>query len=259
MLALLSPAKKLNTEDPLPTDAHSQPAMIAEAQALAERARRLSAADLKRLMGISDDLAQTNVARFRAFQPPFDLSNARQAVFLFAGDVYQGLDAYSLDRAGLDYAQAHLRILSGLYGLLRPLDLAQPYRLEMGTRIATDRADDLYGFWDGRIADCLAEDLKDRRHRVLINLASNEYFKAVQPKRLGVPVITPVFQEVRDGVPRQISFFAKKARGTMARDMIDRRLDDPEDLKGFNRDGYGYRPDLSSETKWVFTRPDSRT
>ena len=255
MLAVLSPAKKLDTETPLPSDVHSQPRLIKQAAQLARAARKLKSQDLKNLMGISDDLADLNVARFKAFDPDFDLSNARQAMYLFNGDVYQGLDAYSLEGDALDYAQDHLRILSGLYGVLRPLDLAQPYRLEMGIRFKTTKADDLYGYWGETIAKQLAGDLDDG---VLVNLASNEYFKAVKPKALKARIITPTFKEMREGQPRQISFFAKKARGLMARYMIDQRLSDADGLKDFDSDGYGFRADLSKGDTWVFTRPDSR-
>jgi uncharacterized protein len=217
-------------------------------------AARLSADDLARLMDISDKLASLNHARFRAFSAEHGPDNARPALLAFKGDVYLGLEAETLDAAGLSRANQRLRILSGLYGLLRPLDLMQPYRLEMGTALSTSRGKTLYAFWENRIADLLAADLADHDDPTLINLASQEYFGAVKPERLPGRVIACHFKEVREGEPKIISFFAKKARGAMARFIIDGALDRPDGCKDFAWGGYGFAPRLSDETNWVFTR-----
>ncbi|MGF1606208.1 MAG: peroxide stress protein YaaA [Rhodothalassiaceae bacterium] len=256
MLVLLSPAKRLDGERPPVTDRYSQPRLLEQAQQLAQAGARLTPAQFQGLTGVSDRLADLNVQRFKAFSPPFDLNNARQAIFLFRGDVYQGLDADNLDEDALAFAQEHLRILSGLYGVLRPLDLIQPYRLEMGTRFQVNGAGSLYDFWGGQITDLLEQDLNGAA--ALVNLASNEYFKAVDEKRLTTRLITPVFTELRNGKPTQISFFAKKARGLMARFILVNRIEDPEGLKAFDDEGYRFRADLSQGHRWMFTRPDSR-
>ena len=259
MLTILSPAKRLDAETPPTTDRHSQPAFLDDARRLADRAAALNAADLKSLMGVSDGIADLNVRRFQAFSPPFDLSNAKQAVMMFQGDVYQGLDADSLSEADLCFAQDHVRILSGLYGLLRPLDLMQPYRLEMGTKFRNDRGEDLYAFWGGRLGAALAENPKI--NGVLVNLASKEYASAVDRsvlERYNIRVVTPSFYEMRDGQPKMLAFHAKKARGLMTRFVIEQRIDRPEGLQDFDWQGYRYRADLSEPGKPVFTRPDSR-
>lgn len=209
-------------------------------------------------MKLSDSLAQLTHARFQQFSPPFTQANAKPAILAFRGDVYQGLDADSLDAGARDHAQKHLRILSGLYGLLRPFDLMQPYRLEMGTRFRTDHAADLYGFWGDKIAKALNADMKEVGASCLINLASREYVKAVDKKALVAPMITLDFREMRDGEARMIGFFAKKARGVMARFIAENRLTKPADLKEFSVDGYEFAPALSDERVWTFLRPDSR-
>lgn len=254
MLAVISPAKKLDFETPPTTKKHTQPAFIDDAATLAAKACGLSRAKLKSLMGISDDLADVNYRRFQAFKPPFTLDNAKQAALAFAGDTYVGLDAPTLKADDLQYAQGHLRILSGLYGLLRPLDLIQPYRLEMGSKFPVDGKANLYEFWNGRIAEAINAATAKQQDRTLINLASNEYIKAVDRKALAGPVITPVFKEVRDGQAKVLGFVAKRARGTMARWIIENRIDDPERLKEFDAAGYQYRPELSKGENWVFTR-----
>jgi cytoplasmic iron level regulating protein YaaA (DUF328/UPF0246 family) len=254
MLTVISPAKTLDYETPLVTDAFTQPTQLTQSRKLIRRLRELGSDDLSRLMKISDNLAELNRQRFRKWKTPFKPDNARQALFAFKGDVYLGLDAYSLDTDSVDYAQQHLRILSGLYGLLRPLDLMQPYRLEMGTRLNTDAGSNLYQFWDERITRALNQELKQAGSKQLINLASNEYFKAVKPKLLKAEIITPTFREYHKGEYRFISFSAKKARGLMSRYLIDQRIDEPEGLKDFNYDGYGYNPALSKDSNWVFTR-----
>ena len=254
MLTLISPAKTLDYETPTITEEFTQPTQLAQSRKLIRRLRELGSDELARMMSISDNLAELNRKRFRQWKTPFKPENARQALFAFKGDVYLGLDAYSLDEAGLDFAQQHLRILSGLYGLLRPLDLMQPYRLEMGTRLSTETGSNLYQFWDDRITRALNQELQQSDSSSLINLASNEYFKVIKPARLKAEVITPAFREWRKGEYRFISFSAKKARGLMSRYMIDQRIDQPEGLKDFDYEGYRFNPKLSSAGDWVFTR-----
>jgi len=252
MLILISPAKNLNF-DPLDKDLEAtQPAFLKETRQLAKTAKALSKGQLKRLMNLSDKLTDLNYERFQAFKTPFTIDNAKPAALAFAGDVYQGLEASTMKSADLDWAQDHLRILSGLYGLLRPLDLIQPYRLEMGRPLKTEKADNLYGFWQDKLTRQVNKDLNGSQ--TLVNLASNEYFGAIDPAKVKGDIITPQFKEIRDGKARFISFTAKKARGTMARYIIDKRIDDPEELKGFKRDGYRFNKSLSKGNNWVFTR-----
>jgi len=254
MLTVLSPAKTLDYESPTATDAHSQPAHLTQSRKLVRRLRELSAADLKRMMKVSDELAELNQQRFKRWKTPFKPDNARQALFAFKGDVYLGLDAYSMDSSDLDFAQEHLRILSGLYGLLRPLDLMQPYRLEMGMRLDTEQGSNLYQFWGERITGSLNEDLKQSGSAALINLASGEYFKSIKPAKLKAEIITPAFRDYKNGEYKFIQFFAKKARGLMARYVIDKRIDDPQGLKDFDYEGYRFNKSLSTGSDWVFTR-----
>lgn len=255
MLLVISPAKKLDFESENLSSATMPPRFLSQAKKLAAKARKLKSQDLQSMMGISEQLADLNVARFKAFKPPFTPANARPAIDAFQGDVYIGFDAKSLDDVGREFANNHMRILSGLYGLLNPLDLMQAYRLEMGTRFANERGKNLYEFWGDRLAKAIDNDLSGHQHPVLINLASNEYFKAVPVKVLKAPVITPVFQDVKEGRARVISFLAKKARGTMARYVVDNEITDPEDLKKFNGGGYTYSEADSTDTRWVFKRP----
>lgn len=253
MLAVVSPAKKLDFS-PAPADLPvSRPALMADTEELMAVARTLTRADIARLMKISPDLAELNYQRFQAFELPFSPDNAKPAALAFAGDTYVGLDAPSLTRDELIHAQDHLRILSGLYGLLRPLDLIQPYRLEMGTRLANGRGADLYAFWGGRLTEALNAAMAESGG-VLVNLASEEYFKAVQVKGLKGRLICPVFKEVKLGQARIVGLMAKRARGMMARFIIRNRPTDPEYLKSFRDGGYIFRPELSDETRWEFTR-----
>lgn len=258
MLAVLSPAKRLDFETPLPPVGATQPRLADRAARLAENARGIDAAGWKSLMKLSDTLAERTARRFADFEPAHHEGNARPALYAFQGDVYQGLDADSLDDAAIAHAQAHIRILSGLYGVLRPLDLMQPYRLEMGTRFGGGEARDLYGFWGGDIADLLADDLRESGGGPLVNLASREYFKAVETARLGAAVLNVDFRELRDGEPRIIAFHAKRARGMMARFICENGITGVEALKDFSADGYRYRADLSTDSHLVFLRPDSR-
>jgi cytoplasmic iron level regulating protein YaaA (DUF328/UPF0246 family) len=255
MLMVISPAKSLDFTPAGPHVPASTPAMAADTAELAKVARRLSRADLKRLMGISDNLALLNYERFQAFDAEGE--DGVQAAMAFDGDVYDGLKARTLDKAGLARAQKHLRILSGLYGLLRPLDVIQPYRLEMGTRLKTRRGQSLYDFWGERIARALDEAADGAPGEpVLINLASQEYFGAVDRKALKLRVITCHFREKKGGdEPKLISFYAKKARGLMARFALDQRIDRAEGLKDFTVAGYGFDRAASGAEDWVFIRP----
>lgn len=250
MLIVVSPAKKL---DMTPSDrvAPTRPAFAAEAEALAEVARGLTVEELKKLMHISDNLARLNAERFR----DFGTMPEKPAALAFAGDTYTGLEAKTLDPEEMEWAQAHLRILSGLYGLLRPRDAIQPYRLEMGSRLRTARGASLYDWWGSRIAKALNAQARAVGADTLVNCASQEYFGAVDAGALKLRVITPVFLEERDGNARIVSFFAKKARGAMARYIIQNRLTDPEALRDFDSGGYAFEPDLSEGDRWAFVRP----
>lgn len=251
---MISPAKRLDFSPPSVEVAATRPRFDTDTTELVEVARRQTRADLKRLMSISDDLAELNFQRFKAFNP-LRRKDQLPAAFAFAGDVYQGLAARDLTAEDLDWAQGRLRILSGLYGLLRPLDRIQPYRLEMGSRLRTERGATLYDFWDGKIAERLTGDARGHADKTLVNLASQEYFGAVDARALKLPVLTIQFREADEtGDSRIISFFAKKARGLMARWAIQNRVEDRDTLKGFDVDGYGFQPDASSDHEWIFTR-----
>lgn len=254
MIIVLSPAKSLDFETPYRADALTQPAFLDDSRKLVERLRRLSADDLAALMELSDKLAELNVARYRAWSTPFTPQNAKPALLAFDGDVYDGFAAKTLTPAGLAFAQQHLRILSGLYGLLRPLDLIQPYRLEMGRPLANPRGKDLYAFWGGRLTEAVNAALEESAAPALINLASAEYFRALQPKKLARPVIQPVFEDWSGGRFKVVSFHAKRARGLLARHAIGKKLRDPQALKKFAGEGYAFAPEASSETTWVFRR-----
>jgi hypothetical protein len=252
MLIVLSPAKALDFTDP-PAAPVSMPQLGDQTAELAKAAKRLRTIDLKRMMSLSDTLAKLNRERFQAFDPLSE--EGLQAAFAFNGDVYQGLKARELDRKGLAWAQDHVRILSGLYGVLRPLDAIQPYRLEMGVRIKTRRGQSLYDFWGPRIAQALNAAAAGQKDRTLVNCASEEYFGAVDRAALNLPVVTCRFLEEKDGEARILSFFAKRARGSMARFAIDNRLERAADLKAFDRDGYRFASDRSSAEEFTFVRP----
>lgn len=254
MLMVVSPAKNLDYKTPLKVSAHSQPALMAQTEPLLARCQQLTPADLSSLMGISDKLALLNAERFASFELPFTADNARPAAFAFNGDVYAGLDAGSMSEADIAFAQAHLRILSGLYGVLKPLDLMQPYRLEMGTKLATESGNNLYEYWGHTITDHLNETLATHDTQVVVNLASTEYFSAVKPKGLNAHIITPVFKDEKNGKVKIISFYAKKARGMMARYIIDKRIDTVDKLSEFDEAGYRFAPEQSSDTELVFVR-----
>lgn len=255
MLTLLSPAKKLDGR-PVSTElAPTEPALMDQTRTLMKTTRRLKKGDLADLMKLSDKLATLNHERFQSWEASHTVDNALPAVLTFAGDVYQGLDARSLDDEGLAWAQERLVILSGLYGVLRPLDLIQPYRLEMGTRLKTRRGASLYDFWSDRLAKALNAQLADHEDPTIVNLASNEYFSAVPRKALRHPVLDIRFQDVSDGKARTISFYAKRARGAMARWIVDNRIDRHEALKEAEIDGYRFDAKASAPRDWVFRRP----
>ncbi|HEV3425453.1 MAG TPA: peroxide stress protein YaaA [Paraburkholderia sp.] len=256
MIIVLSPAKSLDYETPPHVKKHTIPDFVDDAAELIGGLRRLSPQQIATLMSISDPLAQLNFQRYAEWSPEFDTRNAKQAVLAFNGDVYEGFDAKTLSSADLDFAQKHVRVLSGLYGLLRPLDLLQPYRLEMGTRLANARGKDLYAFWGERITQALNAQLKKNAGatRVLVNCASGEYFKSVKPKLLDAPVITPVFEDWKGGRYKIISFHAKRARGLMARYAVENRLDAPGQLKGFEGEGYAFDTEASNDSTYVFRR-----
>lgn len=257
MLIVISPAKTLDYETPPVTKKHSNPDYLSDSQELINRARRYSPLDIAEIMGVSMKLAELNCQRFSDWEQPFTLTNAKQAALAFKGDVYTGLDAETLTDKDFQFAQKHLRILSGLYGLLRPLDLMQAYRLEMGRKIETDRGKNLYEFWGSQITDGLNKQLKLNKSQNLVNLASVEYFKSVKIDQLNAEVITPVFKEYKNGGYRIIGVYAKKARGLMSRYIIENKILDVEGIKGFTVDGYEYNPSLTVANNWVFSRKQS--
>jgi cytoplasmic iron level regulating protein YaaA (DUF328/UPF0246 family) len=252
MLIVLSPAKSLDLESPSTTTDHSTPDFIPQAAKLVDVLRAYSPAGIAELMDLSDSLAMLNVSRYAHWSE--DHAEARQAIMSFNGDVYAGLDARTLAATEIDYAQRHVRILSGLYGLLRPLDRMHPYRLEMGTRLKNPRGSNLYAFWGDSVTEALNAQLRETQAHALVNLASEEYFKSVKPKLLAAPVITPVFEDWKNGKYKIISFFAKRARGLMARYAAQQGIRDPERLKEFDVDGYAFDAAASGEHTWVFRR-----
>jgi len=256
MLMVVSPAKSLDFETRPGTRKFSQPEFLKESNALVKDLRKLEPDDLSELMDISPSLAEENHRRFANWHTPFDLKNSKQAIFAFKGDVYLGLQAEDFGTADLNFAQKHLRILSGLYGVLRPLDLMQPYRLEMGRKFGGNGAKTLYEFWGAKLTDQLNADFESQssKKNVLINLASNEYFNSIQTKGLDAEIITPVFKDWSNGKYRIVSFFAKKARGQMAAHIIKNRLQSPAKLKDFAVDGYRFDPEESTDNKLVFKR-----
>ncbi|QVI86884.1 peroxide stress protein YaaA [Pseudomonas viridiflava] len=254
MLMVISPAKTLDFETPPTTKRFTQPQYLDHSQELISQLRELAPAQIAELMHLSDKLAGLNAARFGSWTPAFTPENAKQALLAFKGDVYTGLQAETLSEDQLDYAQKHLRMLSGLYGLLRPLDLMQPYRLEMGTRLANARGKDLYAFWGTRISEWLNEALVDQGDDLLLNLASTEYFSAVKRSALNARIIDTEFKDLKNGQYKIISFYAKKARGMMSRFVIEERIDSPEALRAFDVQGYRYNAELSTPSKLVFLR-----
>ncbi|MFD1439658.1 peroxide stress protein YaaA [Acinetobacter terrae] len=258
MLALISPAKTLDYESALPTDAHTLPRLLEHSQELIDVSRKLSATDISNLMSVSEKIAKLNVERFNDWQSEFNFSNARQALFAFKGDVYTGLDAYDLNDQHIEFAQNHLRMLSGLYGLLRPLDLMMPYRLEMGTKLQNPRGHNLYQFWGDRITSLINDDLEHANSELLVNIASDEYYKSVIERKIKAEIIKPVFLDQKNGKYKVISFYAKKARGLMARYIIENQLNQAEDLKSFNTDGYYFDAESSLKGELVFKRDEQQ-
>lgn len=253
MLVLLSPAKTLDFETPPTVATHTQPLFLKDSAELINQLQHLDAAEVTELMSVSDKIAELNVERFKSWKTPFNSGNAKPALMAFKGDVYQGLEAETLSAEDFDFAQTRIRVLSGLYGLLRPLDLMQPYRLEMGSRFANHRGSNLYQFWGSALTEALNKE-QNCAAAVVINLASNEYFKAIKKKELKAELITPVFRDWKNGQYKVISFFAKRARGMMARYVVDKRLDSPEALKQFSGGGYAYSAADSTDDTWVFLR-----
>ncbi|MFT6529010.1 MAG: cytoplasmic iron level regulating protein YaaA (DUF328/UPF0246 family) [Psychrosphaera sp.] len=254
MLYVVSPAKNLDYETPPVTKTYTQPELLDDAQELMKTCVTLTPVDLSNLMHISDKLAGLNAARFAQWQPNFTPENAKQAILAFNGDVYTGIEATSFSQQDFDYCQTHLRILSGLYGLLKPLDLMQPYRLEMGTKLANTRGKNLYEFWGELITNKLNEQIAATKSEFLVNLASTEYFKSVKKKQLNAQLITPMFKDWKNGQYKMISFFAKKARGMMVQYLVKNKIENLEGLLAFDMAGYQYNPELSKPNEPCFTR-----
>ncbi len=254
MLIVISPAKTLDYETPATTSQYSQSDYLEESQQLIGRLRHYSVADISATMAVSDKIARINATRFKQWHLPFTLTNSKQAILAFKGEVYSGLNAISFSEEEFQFAQQHLRILSGLYGLLRPLDLMQPYRLEMGRKIETERGSNLYHFWGDIITTGINQQMELSHSKHLINLASNEYFKSIKPSRVNGEIITPHFKDYKNGSYKVMGVYAKKARGKMSRYIIKNRVRSVEELKNFSEDDYRFNPALSQESDWVFTR-----
>jgi len=254
MLSVLSPAKKLDLEPMDYPGVASEPSLGKHTAILARAAKKLSVSELQNLMKLSDNLAELNSERFKAFRLNGRSNSSKPAMLTFNGNVYEGLDAGSLSAEDIDFAQDHVRILSGLYGVLKPMDKIQPYRLEMGRKLATERGSNLYQFWGSTIAETLMQDMAGHKDQTIVNLASNEYFKAVDKKALNVPVIETKFLNVKDGQARNLMFFGKKGRGLMARWIVQNRIDMADDLRGFNVEGYKYSKSQSTPELMIFTR-----
>jgi len=255
MLITLSPSKGQDFETPAPSDIYTIPDQLDDSQLLINKAKKLDIKDVKALMDVSENIAILNVERFNTWQTPFTPDNAKPALFAFKGDVYSGIQKEKYTNDDLAYAQDHLRILSGLYGALRPMDLIQPYRLEMKTKLKNPRGENLYQFWDERITEKLNNTLDKQKEKVLVNLASNEYFKSVKPKKLDGRLLNISFKESKDGKTRVIAIFAKRARGMMTDFILRNRIEHAEDIKDFGSGGYAFSDQLSTENNWVFERP----
>lgn len=258
MLIVISPAKTLDFETPAITKLATTPDFLDQSEVLIKQLRKLSPADISSLMSISDKLGVLNFDRYASWKKPFTADNAKQAALAFKGDVYTGLDAEAFDSKDFKFAQKHLRILSGLYGLLRPLDYIQPYRLEMGTKFKNTKGDNLYEFWGSDISEAINAQLKKNKDDVLLNLASNEYFKSVQAKNLNAEIITPIFKDFKNDKYKIISFYAKKARGLMSAYIIKNKITDVKDIKKFKVAGYKYNKAESTARDWVFTRDEEK-
>lgn len=256
MFFVLSPAKNLNEKDASPVKTYTQPDLLQESEILMRRLRELAPQQIAELMHVSDKIALLNTERNAAWHTPFTPDNAKQAVFMFNGDVYEGLAADTLQNGQIDYLQQHVRLLSGLYGVLRPLDLMQPYRLEMGTALSNPRGKNLYEFWGDTITELLNQTLQEAGSDVLVNLASQEYFKSVNTRKLKARLVTPVFKDEKNGKYKIISFYAKRARGLMVRYAAEHNITDPEMLKRFDYEGYAFNEAASTESEWVFMREE---
>jgi cytoplasmic iron level regulating protein YaaA (DUF328/UPF0246 family) len=255
MLITLSPSKGQDFETPALSKTYSKPQALKDSELLIKELRKIRRQDIQQLMSVSENIAKLNTDRYKSFKTPFTPKNAKQAIFAFKGDVYSGIDIEEYSEADLDYAQDHLRILSGLYGCLRPLDLIQPYRLEMKTKLHNVRGENLYQFWGDRITGELNKALEKQKQPVLVNLASNEYFKSVRPKQLKGRLLNINFKETRDGKTRVVAIFAKRARGMMTDYILRNRIEKPEDIKKFRQGGYRFRKELSDDKQWTFERP----
>jgi cytoplasmic iron level regulating protein YaaA (DUF328/UPF0246 family) len=255
MLITLSPSKGQDFETPALSKTCSKPQALKDSELLIRELRQISWQDIQQLMSVSENIAKLNTDRYKSFKTPFTPKNAKQAIFAFKGDVYSGIDIEEYSEADLDYAQNHLRILSGLYGCLRPLDLIQPYRLEMKTKLHNVRGENLYQFWGDRITCELNKALEKQKQPVLVNLASNEYFKSVKPKQLKGRLLNINFKETKDGKTRVVAIFAKRARGMMTDYILRNRIEKPEDIKKFRQGGYRFRKELSDDKQWTFERP----
>ena len=255
MLITLSPSKGQDFDSPSLSKIHTKPESLKDSEQLIKVLRRFKRTDLQQLIDVSENIAQLNVDRYKSFKMPFTMKNAKQAIFAFKGDVYSGIEIDQYKEADLNYAQEHLRILSGLYGCLRPLDLIQPYRLEMKTRLPNTRGDNLYQFWGDSITETLNKQLEKQKEPVLVNLASNEYFKSVKPKKVKGRLLTINFKETKDEKTRTVAIFAKRARGMMADYILRNRIEKPEEIKKFNLGGYRFSKTLSDEKQWTFVRP----
>ena len=254
MLFIISPAKTLDYNSLIPTQGQSDIPFLKESKQLVKVLKKYKADDIAKLMGVSAKIAHLNYDRFAQWKAPFIEGESRQALYAFKGEVYHGLDAYSLSQEESNYAQEHMRMLSGLYGLLRPYDMILPYRLEMGTKLQTDKFKNLYEFWGDKITKNLQKAIEESGTSVLVNLASNEYFKSINTKKIKSPIITPIFKDAKGDSYKVISIFAKKARGLMSRYIIENKIEDPEDMKLFDKGGYFFNEELSSETELTFTR-----
>lgn len=253
MLIILSPSKKLDFDTQIKGSIQS-PDFIEDSKELIKILRKLPSKEISKLMDLSDKLAELNHERYQQFSTPFTKDNARQAIFAFKGDVYDGLEAENFSNENLKFAEKHLRIISGLYGILKPTDLIQPYRLEMGTKLSNGRGKNLYDFWGDKITEKLNNVMANENSKILINLASSEYFKAVKPKKINGRIITPVFKENKKGKLSIVMLFAKRARGMMAQYIIKNNIKNPDDIKNFKTDGYKFNPSLSTENEWIFVR-----
>lgn len=254
MIAIISPAKTMDFESKVQTKKYSNPDFLNDSEELIQELRKFKPNEIAKLMSVNDELANLNFERFLSWQRPFNADNAKQALLAFRGQVFVGLDAKSLSEHDLLFAQEHLQILSGLYGVLRPLDLIQPYRLEMGIKLKNPKGKNLYKFWGTKLAEFINTELAKQKEKTLINLASNEYYKAIIPKTIQGDIITPVFKESKGNGYKVITVYAKTARGLMSRFIIKNRIQHSEDLKAFDMDGYLFNQDLSTEKEWVYTR-----